>query len=143
MYFAWTFFPYGRLYCSSLQYHAVFCMDEPNLHMMSVLLHSPQECLWLFELRHLLCIQEFCSGDATYSCWQVDAAAGVGDAPEAARNPAEALWGLLFALDSVLLWIRFFSNYSGVYSRCTFKSDAIVSLVELRHLPCTQKCVAV
>ena len=118
-------------------------MDEPNLHMMSVLLHSPQECLWLFELRHLLCIQEFCSGDATYSCWQVDAAAGVGDAPEAARNPAEALWGLLFALDSVLLWIRFFSNYSGVYSRCTFKSDAIVSLVELRHLPCTQKCVAV
>ena len=32
--------------CSSLQYHAVLRTDEPRLHMMSVLLHSPKECLW-------------------------------------------------------------------------------------------------
>ena len=32
--------------CSSLQYHAVLRTDEPRLHMMSVLLYSPKECLW-------------------------------------------------------------------------------------------------
>ena len=61
----------------------------------------------MFELRHLLCIQEFCSGDATYSCWQVDPAAGVGDAPEAAQNPAQAHWessAWVFVLRNAILF---------------------------------------
>ena len=55
--------------CSSLQYHAVLRTDEPRLHMMSVLLYSPKECLWCIvplKLQKGHWAREFCLSCAIY-----------------------------------------------------------------------------